>query len=69
MKMAEGATQNHRLLPWYIGIVIVLAAVIYVGYQMWAGACPAPTIIEIGVLTVIPIVYLVLMYLTLISQK
>jgi hypothetical protein len=67
--MAEGVPQNHRLLPWYIGIVIVLAAVIYVGYQMWAGSCPAPTIIEIGVLTVIPIVYLVLMYLTLISQK
>jgi len=67
--MAEGAPTNHRLLPWYIGIVVVLAAVIYVGYQMWAGSCPAPTIIEIGVLTVIPIVYLVLMYLTLISQK
>jgi hypothetical protein len=67
--MAEGAPTNHRLLPWYIGIVLVLAAVIYVGYQMWAGSCPAPTIIEIGVLTVIPVVYLVLMYLTLISQK
>ena len=67
--MTEGAPTNHRLLPWYIGIVLVLAAVIYVGYQMWAGSCPAPTIIEIGVLTVIPIVYLVLMYLTLISQK
>jgi hypothetical protein len=67
--MEEGAPTNHRLLPWYIGIVLVLAAVIYVGYQMWAGSCPAPTIIEIGVLTVIPVVYLVLMYLTLISQK
>jgi len=33
--MAEGAPTNHRLLPWYIGIVLVLAAVIYVGYQMW----------------------------------
>jgi hypothetical protein len=69
MEMAEGAPTNHRLLPWYIGIVLVLAAVIYVGYQMWAGSCPAPTIIEIGVLTVIPVVYLVLMYLTLVSQK
>jgi hypothetical protein len=47
----------------------VLAAVVFVGYRMWAGSCPAPTIIEIGVLTVIPIVYLVLMYLTLVSQK
>jgi hypothetical protein len=66
--MAQAA-RNGRLVPWYIGIVIVLAAVIFVGYQMWATSCPAPTIIEIGVLTVIPIVYLVLMYLTLISQK
>jgi hypothetical protein len=67
--MAAGVPQNHRLRPWYIGIVLVLAAVIFVGYRMWAGNCPAPTIIEIGVLTVIPIVYLVLMYLTFISQK
>jgi hypothetical protein len=66
--MAQVA-RDGRLVPWYIGIVIILAAVIFVGYQMWATSCPAPTIIEIGVLTVIPIVYLVLMYLTLISQK
>jgi hypothetical protein len=67
----EGAAMktNHRLMPWYIGIIIILAAVIWVGYQMWATSCPAPTIIELGVLTVIPIVYLVLMYLTLVSQK
>lgn len=62
------SVHRNRLLPWYIGIVIVLAAVIYVGYQMWAGSCPAPTVIEIGVLTVVPIVYLVLMYLTFVSQ-
>ena len=67
--MAVNTPQNHRLLPWYIGLVLVFAAVIFVGYRMWAGNCPAPTIIEIGVLSVIPIVYLVLMYLTLISQK
>ena len=67
--MTGSASQNHRLVPGYIGLVLVLAAVIFVGYRMWAGNCPAPTIIEIGVLTVIPIVYLVLMYLTFISQK
>lgn len=67
--MTETAPQNHRLMPWYIGIVLVFAAVIFVGYRMWAGACPAPTIIEIGVLTVIPVIYLVLMYLTFVSQK
>ena len=54
--MSATTPQNHRLLPWYIGIVLVFAAVIFVGYRMWAGARPAPTIIEIGVLTVIPVV-------------
>jgi hypothetical protein len=36
---------------------------------MYAGECPAPPIIELGVLLVIPAVYLVLMYLTFISQE
>jgi hypothetical protein len=67
--MTKSVPENHRLLPWYIGLILVFAAVLFVGYRMWAGNCPAPTIIEIGVLTVIPIVYLVLMYLTFISQK
>jgi len=67
--MTQVTSRNNRLMPWYIGIVIILAAVIFVGYQMWATSCPAPTIIELGVLTVIPIVYLVLMYLTFVSQE
>jgi hypothetical protein len=67
--MANATPRNKRLTPWYIGIVIILAAVIWVGYQMWATSCPAPTFIQIGVLTVIPLVYLTLMYLTFVSQK
>lgn len=67
--MAQVAPRNNRLMPWYIGIVVILAAVIFVGYRMWETSCPAPTIIEVGVLTIIPVVYLVLMYLTLVSQK
>lgn len=58
--MAKVAPSNDRLMPWYIGIVIIITAVIFVGYQMWATSCPAPTFIEIGVLTVIPVVYLAL---------
>lgn len=65
--MATQARRN-RLLPWYIGIAIVAAAVAFVGYRMFAAACPAPTIIELGVLIVIPAVYLALMYLTFVSQ-
>jgi hypothetical protein len=66
--MDQAAPKRNRLRPWYIGLIMILAAVIFVGYRMWAGNCPAPTIIEVGVLTVIPAVYLVLMYLTLVSQ-
>ena len=62
-------SKRDRLMPWYVGIIIILAAVVFVGYRMWATGCPAPALIEIGVLTVIPIVYLTLMYLTLVSQK
>ena len=67
--MQQSTTRRDRFGPWHAGIAIILAAVAFIGYRMWAGACPAPTIIEIGVLTVIPIVYLVLMYLTFISQE
>ena len=66
--MAQAAGKRSRLRPWYIGLVINLAAVLFVGYRMWAGNCPAPAIAEMGVLVVIPAVYLVLMYLTLVSQ-
>ena len=62
-------TTRPRLMPWYIGLAVIVAAVVYVGYQMFAGACPAPVFLELGVLIVIPVVYLVLMYLTLTSQK
>jgi hypothetical protein len=56
-------------MPWYIGAIVLLAAVIYVGYQMFYVGCPAPTYIELGVLLIIPGVYLALMYLTFISQE
>ena len=61
--------RRNRLMPWYIGIVIILAAVAYIGYKMVYAGCPAPLGVEILVLTVIPAVYLTLMYLTLVSQE
>ncbi|MFY9735432.1 MAG: hypothetical protein WAL02_09915 [Rhodoplanes sp.] len=66
--MNQGVRRN-RLMPWFIGIAVILAAVFYVGYQMFFVGCPAPTFVELGVLIVIPVVYLALMYLTLISQE
>lgn len=61
-------TKRSRLLPWYIGLGVIVVAVIYIGVEMFVVGCPAPTFLELGVLTVIPAVYLVLMYLTLTSQ-
>jgi hypothetical protein len=63
------SVQRNRLLPWYIGMAVIIAVVAYVGYQMFFVGCPAPTIIELGVLLVIPAVYLVLMYLTFTSEE
>ncbi len=61
--------RRNRFLPWYIGIGVILLAVAFIGYQMFAMACPAATIVELIVLLVIPVVYLALMYLTLASQE
>jgi len=61
--------QRSRLTPWYIGIIIILAAVGYTAYQMFYVGCPAPAGVEMIVLAVIPLVYLSLMYLTFVSQK
>ena len=66
--MAATRPKGNRLTPWYIGLAIIVAAVSLVGYRMWATDCPAPAVLEIGVLTVIPVVYLALMYLTFVSQ-
>ena len=56
-------------MPWYIGLVIIVAAVFFVGYQMLYVGCPAPLGVEMIVLGIVPTVYLALMYLTLVSQK
>ena len=61
--------RRNRLMPWYIGIAIVLVAVVYVGYQMYATNCGISAPLALIVLGVIPVVYLVLMYLTLTSQE
>lgn len=60
---------RNRLAPWYAGAAVIVAAVLYVGPRMFSDGCMAPTIIQLGVLILIPLVYLTLMYLTLTSQK
>ena len=32
--MVPRSTTRYRLLPWWIGLAIILVAVIYVGYQV-----------------------------------
>ena len=61
--------KRNRLLPWYIGIAIVLLGEIYIAYEMFYVGCPAPVLLELAMLVVIPVVYLVLMYLTFVSQE
>jgi len=60
---------RNRLTPWYIGLAVIVVAAAYTGYQLFIVGCAAPTIPKLGVVLVMPAVYLVLMYLTLTSQE
>jgi hypothetical protein len=70
MDMANSATrQRNPLLPWWIGLAIVIASEIYVGYRLFCLDCgPIGGLLGFMVLGVVPVVYLTLMYLTLKSQ-
>jgi hypothetical protein len=61
--------RRNRLLPWYIGIAIVFASVAYVGYHMYVNNCAVTPPTVFLVLLVVPVVYLVLMYLAFTSQE
>jgi len=65
----DHSAQRNRLMPWYIGLALVMAAILFVAYRMFSTGCQAPLFIEMLVLLVVPAVYLVLMYLTFVSQK
>jgi len=67
--MATNSTRRRNpLLPWFIGLVIVFAAVIYTAYRFYCTDCGVSPIPLVLVLGVVPIVYLALMYLTFTSQ-
>ena len=69
--MAPHSTTGTPLLPWWIGLAIILGAVIYVGYLFTTLECGAGTaaVLAFIVLGAVPAVYLSLMYLTLKSQS
>lgn len=63
--------QHSRLYPWYIGIAIIAAFELIIGYMFYATespcAAPIPQLFFL-LLIVLPVVYLVLMFLALRSQ-
>lgn len=65
--MVEIARRNP-LLPWYIGLAIIVIVDAYIAYTFFATGCAAPVFAQFLVVVAIPVVYLVLMYLTLKSQ-
>lgn len=61
--------RRNPLLPWWIGLVIIIAVEVYIGYRFACLDCGAMgPVLGFIVLGVIPVVYLTLMYLTLKSQ-
>ena len=60
--------RRNPLLPWFVGVVIIVIADIYVGYWFYSSNCQAPGLAQLLVLVAMPVVYLVLMYLTFRSQ-
>jgi hypothetical protein len=61
---------RNPLLPWWIGLAIIVAAIVYAGYQFTTLDCGAGTAGALAfiVLGVVPLVYLTLMYLTFKGQ-
>lgn len=60
--------RRNRLLSWWIGLMIIVGAVVYVGWYMYSVQCSITPFGVFAVLGVVPAVYLTLMYLALISQ-
>jgi hypothetical protein len=64
----SGTAGRNRLLPWIIGLVIIVIAIGAVFWLLAASSCGAPPATITLALLVMPAVYLGLMYLTLTSQ-
>ena len=67
--MATPARRRNPLMPWWIGLAIIVAAVAYVAYRFSCTVCaPNSGFLGFLVLGVVPATYLVLMYLTFKSE-
>lgn len=56
--------RRNPFLPWFIGVVIIAIADIYVAYSFFSSSCQVPGLAQLLVLVAMPGVYLALMYLT-----
>ncbi|WP_372617146.1 hypothetical protein [Falsiroseomonas sp.] len=65
----SGTTKRNRLMPWYIGLVLILATLAFAGWELASGGCGAPPAALVIALLVMPAVYIGLMYMTLTSQE
>ena len=52
----ESSHTKNRLLAWFIGIAMVVLGELYIVYEMFVVGCPAPLMLEIAVLIIIPLV-------------
>jgi len=63
------ARKRNALTPWWIGLAIILVAVVYAGYRFTCLECGPPSIpLLVIILGIMPAVYLTLMYITFKSQ-
>lgn len=62
------AMKRNPLLPWFIGLAVLIAADAWIAYRMFSTACEAPGFVQAVVVIIVPAVYLALMYLTFKSQ-
>ncbi|WP_144186514.1 hypothetical protein [Elioraea rosea] len=65
--MPEAAARD-RLLPWLIGLVIIVGAAGAAAWMLMSDACAVPSMALFVALAVMPAVYVVLMFLTLTTQ-
>lgn len=62
------AVQHSRLYPWYVGIAVIAVFEVVVASLFFGPACRAPAIPQLMILVVLPVIYLVLMFMAFRSQ-
>lgn len=66
--MADRPSSRNPMTAWWIGLIVILAAVAYAAYRFACLECAPAGVLEFIILGIVPTVYLALMYLTLKSQ-